>query len=98
MTIPEPAANPADRPSGEPDGAPHARSPFTSDLLEGKRVLITGGGTGLGRGVAKHLVAHGARVHLWGRREGVLKEAADEAAAGRPGRVHVHPVDVRRFN
>jgi NAD(P)-dependent dehydrogenase (short-subunit alcohol dehydrogenase family) len=71
---------------------------FTSDLLEGKRILITGGGTGLGRGVAKHLVAHGAQVHLWGRREGVLKEAAAEASAGRPGRVHVHPVDVRQFD
>ena len=42
--------------------------PFRPDTLSGKRILITGGGTGLGRGVAKHLVGHGAEVHLWGRR------------------------------
>src|SRR5205807_10161208 len=41
---------------------------------------------------------HGAVVHLWGRRAGVLKEAAEEASAARPGRVHVRTVDVRRFD
>ena len=64
-------------------------------MLAGKRVLITGGGTGLGRGVARHLVAHGAEVHLWGRRPAVLEEAAAEASAARPGSVHVQTVDVR---
>lgn len=73
---------------------------FSPDLLAGKRILITGGGTGLGRGVAAHLVAHGAEVHLWGRRKAVLDEAAayatGSAADGRPGAVHVQTVDVRR--
>lgn len=68
---------------------------FTPDLLAGKRILITGGGTGLGRGVARHLVEHGAQVHLWGRRLGVLTEAAAEAGKGRDGAVHVQTVDVR---
>ena len=72
-------------------------SPYAADLLQGKRILITGGGTGLGRGVARHLVDHGAEVHLWGRREGVLREAAEEASAVRPGSVHFQPVDVRDF-
>jgi len=72
-------------------------SPYAADLLQGKRVLITGGGTGLGRGVARHLVEHGAEVHLWGRREHVLNEAAEEASASRPGSVHVRTVDVRDF-
>src|ERR1700757_12495 len=56
------------------------REIFASDLLSDKRILITGGGTGLGRGVAARLVKHGAEVHLWGRREAVLAEAAAEAA------------------
>ena len=71
------------------------KSPFAPDLLAGKRILITGGGTGLGRGVARYLVDHGARVHLWGRRRAVLEEAAAEASASRPGSVHVQTVDVR---
>jgi NAD(P)-dependent dehydrogenase (short-subunit alcohol dehydrogenase family) len=69
---------------------------YAADLLHGKRILITGGGTGLGRGVAAHLVRHGAQVHLWGRRREVLDEAAAEASAGHPGTVHVQAVDVRR--
>lgn len=72
-----------------------ARSPYRPDLLDGKRILITGGGTGLGRGVARHLVDHGAEVHLWGRRQAVLDEAAEQASASRPGSAHVHTVDVR---
>ena len=71
------------------------RSIFRDDVLAGKRVLITGGGTGLGRGVAAALVAHGAEVHLWGRRLSVLHEAAAEASGGRAGRVFVQSVDVR---
>ncbi|OLM09269.1 MULTISPECIES: SDR family oxidoreductase [unclassified Pseudonocardia] len=69
--------------------------PFSPDLLAEKRILITGGGTGLGRGIAGHLVRHGAQVHLWGRRLAVLEEAAAEASAILPGSVHVQTVNVR---
>lgn len=71
---------------------------FAPDALAGKSILITGGGTGLGRGVAAQLVAHGAQVHLWGRRETVLAEAAAEIAAARPGSVHYQPVNVRDYD
>jgi len=73
-------------------------SPYAAHVLQGKRILITGGGTGLGRGVARHLVDHGAEVHLWGRRATVLDEAAVEASASRSGSVHFHTVDVRDFD
>ncbi|MFD4972876.1 SDR family oxidoreductase [Streptomyces sp. NPDC058424] len=72
------------------------KSVFAAGVLDGKRILITGGGTGLGRGVARRLAEHGAEVHLWGRRRAVLEEAAAEASAGRPGSVHVQAVDVRK--
>ena len=71
---------------------------FDPMVLDGKRILITGGGTGLGRGVATKLVAHGAEVHLWGRRETVLAEAAAEIAAAHPGSVHYQTVNVRDFD
>jgi NAD(P)-dependent dehydrogenase (short-subunit alcohol dehydrogenase family) len=71
---------------------------FDPMVLDGKRILITGGGTGLGRGVAARLVAHGAQVHLWGRRETVLAEAAADITAGRAGAVHYQTVNVRDFD
>lgn len=71
------------------------REIFAADVLADKRILITGGGTGLGRGVAARLAKHGAEVHLWGRREAVLAEAAAEASQGASGAVHYQTVDVR---
>jgi NAD(P)-dependent dehydrogenase (short-subunit alcohol dehydrogenase family) len=72
------------------------KSPFAADLLAGKRIVITGGGTGLGRGVAKHFVRHGAQVHLWGRRLSVLEEAAADVSGGAPGSAYVQTVDIRK--
>lgn len=70
---------------------------YSKDALAGKRILVTGGGTGLGKGVAGVLAAHGAQVHLWGRRLEVLQQAADEiyAACGAV-RAHVQAVDIRK--
>jgi NAD(P)-dependent dehydrogenase (short-subunit alcohol dehydrogenase family) len=71
---------------------------FDPMVLDGKRIVITGGGTGLGRGVAGSLAAHGAQVHLWGRRETVLADAAAEISAAHPGAVHYQAVNVREFD
>jgi NAD(P)-dependent dehydrogenase (short-subunit alcohol dehydrogenase family) len=71
---------------------------FDPMVLHGKRIVITGGGTGLGRGVAAGLAAHGAQVHLWGRRETVLADAAAEISAAHPGAVHYQTVNVREFD
>ncbi len=50
--------------------------------LKGKLALITGGGTGLGFGIARAFLSHGARVVITGRRESVLQEAVDELGKG----------------
>jgi NAD(P)-dependent dehydrogenase (short-subunit alcohol dehydrogenase family) len=49
---------------------------FRSDLMQGQRVLVTGGGTGLGRMMAGALAGLGAQVYICGRRGAVLEEAA----------------------
>ncbi|MEM6641418.1 MAG: SDR family oxidoreductase [Bacteroidota bacterium] len=45
--------------------------------LEGKLALITGGGTGIGFGIAQAFIEAGARVVITGRRKGVLQKAVD---------------------
>ena len=47
-------------------------------LLEGKHAVVTGGGTGIGFGIAAELIDAGADVLLLGRREDVLREAAEQ--------------------
>ena len=50
-------------------------NPFS---LEGETALITGGGSGLGLGIARCFVQAGAKVLLVGRREEVLRSAAKD--------------------
>jgi gluconate 5-dehydrogenase len=50
--------------------------------LKGKRALVTGGGTGIGRAIATCLAQSGADVVIAGRREDVLRDAATEIGHG----------------
>ena len=68
---------------------------FRDDLLAGKRVLVTGGGTGLGRVMAERFLGLGAEVAICGRRPGVLEEAAEEMRAATGGKVSTHQCDIR---
>jgi NAD(P)-dependent dehydrogenase (short-subunit alcohol dehydrogenase family) len=69
---------------------------FRTDLLKGKRVLITGGGTGLGKGMAHRFLELGATVYICGRREEVLQATAAELAAA--GEIQALPCDVRNLD
>ncbi|MFA4914607.1 MAG: SDR family oxidoreductase [Burkholderiaceae bacterium] len=54
---------------------------FAPDLLAGQRILVTGGGTGLGKEIAARLLDLGAEICICGRRESVLTQTADEFKA-----------------
>jgi NAD(P)-dependent dehydrogenase (short-subunit alcohol dehydrogenase family) len=69
---------------------------FSSDLLRNKRILITGGGTGLGKGMAGRFLELGAIVHICGRREEVLEQTAAELSS--KGEIHAIPCDVRNLD
>lgn len=68
---------------------------FQADLLKDKRVLITGGGTGLGKSMARRFMELGADTVLVGRRGNVVEAAAKELSAA-TGRVATwRALDVR---
>jgi NAD(P)-dependent dehydrogenase (short-subunit alcohol dehydrogenase family) len=66
--------------------------------MAGQRVLITGGGTGLGKVMAEACLMLGAEVYICGRRGGVLDETArelNERHAATGGRVAPVACDIR---
>jgi NAD(P)-dependent dehydrogenase (short-subunit alcohol dehydrogenase family) len=67
---------------------------FQPDLLRNKRILITGGGTGLGKAMAQRFLELGATVYICGRRQEIL--AATVAELTRiADKIHSTPCDVR---
>ena len=68
---------------------------FNQQLLAGRNILVTGGGTGLGKSMAAKFLQLGAEVHICGRRKGVCDETATELMAEFGGKVTSHGVDIR---
>jgi len=71
------------------------RHPFRDDLFAGKRVLVTGGGTGLGRAVAHRIAQLRGNVVVCGRRSDVLQTAAAEIAGETGAQVRALTCDIR---
>jgi NAD(P)-dependent dehydrogenase (short-subunit alcohol dehydrogenase family) len=69
---------------------------FQTDLFKGRTILITGGGTGLGRSMALRFAEVGANLFLVGRREEPLIETC-EAIRAKGGRATYASADVRDF-
>jgi len=71
------------------------RSVFRDGLFAGRHVVVTGGGSGIGRCTAHELAALGAEVALVGRRPEKLAAVADEIASTGVPRPSTHPCDIR---
>lgn len=70
---------------------------FEKDLLKNRTILITGGGTGLGRSMALRFADLGANLFLVGRREDPLKETVETLRA-KGGRASHACADIRNFS
>lgn len=73
-------------------------SVFRPGLFDGKTVMVTGGGSGLGRCTAHELAALGARLALVGRNPDKLRTAAEQIVRVYPeaaGRISQHACDIR---
>lgn len=68
---------------------------FRDGLFRGKRILVTGGGTGLGRAMAERFLALGAEIFICGRRKAVCEATAAELMEQHGGRVSAFGVDIR---
>jgi len=69
---------------------------FQANLMQGQRILVTGGGTGLGKGMAEAFLALGADVAICGRRKAVCDETAEGWRKQFPERrVDTFGVDIR---
>jgi len=84
--------------AGADSGAKRAgqyRSIFRGDLFEGRRIIVTGGGSGIGRCIAHELASLGAAVSLIGRSIEKLQTVRDEIAAAGHTPPSVHTCDIR---
>ncbi len=68
---------------------------FKDNLFEGQHILVTGGGTGLGKSMAEQLLRLGARVSICGRRLAVCEETAHQLIQDCGGTVTPYAVDIR---
>ena len=68
---------------------------FKDGLLKGRRILVTGGGTGLGKGMAENFLQLGAELFICGRRKSVCEATAADLMSKHGGKVGVYGVDIR---
>ena len=68
---------------------------YAAGLFGGKKILVTGGGTGLGRSMAEKFLSLGAEIAICGRRKEVCEQTARELMAKHDGKASAYGVDIR---
>ncbi len=79
------------------EGHTYQQPMLREDALQDKVIIVTGGGTGLGKSMARYFSVLGAKVVITSRREEVLKATAEEIQAESDNEVFYVPGDVREI-
>jgi NAD(P)-dependent dehydrogenase (short-subunit alcohol dehydrogenase family) len=67
------------------------------DSFKGKTIIITGGGTGLGRSMGKYILQLGGNLVITSRKKDVLQKTGDELMKETGGQVLAVGCDVRKY-
>src|SRR3546814_989280 len=73
----------------------HSQGALRDDSLKGKTIVITGGGTGLGRAMGTYFLKLGANLVITSRKLDVLQETAKELEAETGGRSEEHTSELQ---
>jgi NAD(P)-dependent dehydrogenase (short-subunit alcohol dehydrogenase family) len=68
-----------------------------ADALKNKTIIITGGGTGLGKSMGKYFLELGANLVITSRKKDVLDQSAQDLIKQTGGKVLAIPCDVRKY-
>src|SRR5262250_1596459 len=68
---------------------------YAANLFSGKKILVTGGCTGLGRSMSEKFLSLGAEIAICGRRKEVCEQTARELMAQHGGKVTAYGLDIR---
>lgn len=68
------------------------------DALKGKTIIVTGGGTGLGKAMGTYFLQLGANLVITSRKLDVLQKTADEMETATGGKVLAVACDVRDYD
>lgn len=74
------------------------KSMLAEDTLKGRVVLVTGGGTGLGKSMSHYFAKLGAHLVLCSRKQEVLDQAAKEIHSETGAEVLAHSCDIRSYD
>jgi NAD(P)-dependent dehydrogenase (short-subunit alcohol dehydrogenase family) len=69
-----------------------------SNALKGKTIIITGGGTGLGKSMGTYFLELGANLVITSRKKEVIEKTARELTEKTGGKVLAIPCDVRKYD
>ncbi len=75
----------------------YVKSMLKEDALKGKVIVITGGGTGLGKSMSKYFLELGANLVITSRKVDVLKKTAEELSSETKGNVLPVQCDVSDY-